>query len=305
MVAANDSTAKPDSNISVRNDPRLVPAIEAKPVPVLPMHTDSVQMHIGWADGRMAEFNNAYTLRRHEFRLNIMGRSSYAITDRLEMSTYLPLLIMPNLSFKYRFLDTRHFAVAYELGGAFGVIPVALATGFVMPGGAMGAGTIGVFTGNDVYAKLFLSWKPVNKLTFSVRTSASRLKLSYHGIGAFAAAGGSGGGAEVMPINFKLVTTGYYMAGFETDYAINKRNGLVAKISYSRFSLGEGGILFPSLTYAHAVRKHFHYAFGIYKILDVPHYYITKEKTNNPLPFDLHYNFYWIFNNRSHKPLHN
>ena len=285
-VPAQLSVKKPQP---ASEQPAIVHAVQQVPV--------DTSLHIGWRDGRMAEFNNAYTLRRHEFRLNLAGRTSYALTDRLEMSTYLPLIILPNLSFKYRFIDKPHFAMAYELGGAAGIIPVAAVAGIALPGGAFGGGTIGVMTGNDLYAKLFISWKPSTKLTFSVRGGASRIKMNYHGIGALVGAGGSGVGAGVFPLNIKLLTTYYYMAGFEADYAMNRRNGLIAKVSFGQFANRPGGLLYPSITYTHAMRKHFHYSAGIFKLLDAPRYEVLKQNTNNPLPFDIYYNFYWIFNN--------
>ncbi len=259
---------------------------------------DSVVRHVGWQDGRVAEFNNAYTLRKNEIRLNIAGRSSWAITDRLEMSVFLPLIILPNVSFKYRFLDKPHFAIASELGGAIGIIPVAAASGLLMPGGAFGAGTLGLLTGSDIYYKMYFSWKPCRKFTFSARGGYSDIRLAYHGLLGFAAAGGSDAVVAAVPVNFKLVHTSYSMAGFETDYAITAHNALVAKVAFGEFAITGGGILYPSLTYTHAFKKHFHISAGVFKLLDYPHYYILKEKTNNSLPFDFYYNFYWTLNNR-------
>lgn len=257
--------------------------------------------HIGWADGRVAEFNNAYTLRRHEVRLSVFGRSAYGITDKLEASVYLPIIILPNLSFKYRFIDHPHFAMAYEVGGAVGIIPVAVVSGIVLPGGAFAGATFGALTGNDIFVKGYASWKPSTKFTFSLRTGVSRMKLSYHGIGAFAAAGGDGAAVAALPLNFRIITTNYYMAGFDADYAPNRRNAIVAKVCIGQFSKTSGGLIYPSLSWTHAMHNHFHYTIGIFKLLDTPRYEILKEKTNNPFPFDLYYNFYWVLNNKARK----
>lgn len=252
------------------------------------------EYHIGWPDGRVAEFNNAYTLGKGEVRLNLFGRSSVALSKHSELSSYLPLIIMPNLFFKHTFADTRHFAAAYETGAAFGIIPVAFASGILMPGAAVGITGLGIFTGNDIYGKLYLSYQPSHHFTFSVRGSASRIAISYHGLAAFAGAGGSGDAfIGVVPTNFKLITTYYYMLGGELDYVFRKRNSFVLNTSYSRFDGHSGGILYPSLYYTRAVKKHFHYSLGLFKLIDVPRYANLKSD----LPVNVFYNFYWILNN--------
>jgi hypothetical protein len=80
-------------------------------------------MHIGWEDGHVREFTNAYTLHCNEVRINIFGRSSYAFSDKVEMSSYLPMLITPNIAFKYNFIDKKHLALAIEAGTAAGIFP--------------------------------------------------------------------------------------------------------------------------------------------------------------------------------------
>ena len=91
-------------------------------------------IHSSWAEGKVPEFSSPYTLSRHELRLNLFGASSYAISDRFELKSYLSAIIVPNISFKYRFYDKNNFALAYEAGGAIGGFPIAAAGGFVLPG---------------------------------------------------------------------------------------------------------------------------------------------------------------------------
>lgn len=257
---------------------------------------DSVtDIHVSWQNGKVAEFHSAYTLPRHQFRLNTVGRSSYTLSDRTELSSYLPLLFLPNLSVKHRFFDRPGFAAAYEGGAAVGLIPFAAASGLVLPGAALGVGTVGVFTGSDVYGKLYLSWKPSKKITFSVRGGLSRMHLSYHGIGAFAGAGSGGELIGAVPANFRVLSTTFRSTGAEIDWAINSRNIIVGNISYSNFKGLCGGLLFPSVSFTRAVRKHFHYTVGVYDLLDTPDYHASKLKGSpNFYPFA---NFYWIFNN--------
>lgn len=282
LTNKDTTSARPDTATD-----RAEVAVQVKPV-------YKKEYHVGWPDGRLAEFNNAYTLRKGEVRLNIAGRSSVALSARSELSSYLPLIIMPNLFFKHRFVDTRHFVAAYETGAAFGVIPVAFASGIVMSGGAIGVTGLGIFTGNDIYGKLYLSYQPSHNFTFSVRGSASRISINYHGLAAFAGAGGSGDAIiGVAPTNFKLVKTYYYMLGGELDYVFHERNSVVLNTSYSRFDGHPGGILYPSLYYTRAVKKHFHYSLGLFKVIDVPRYASLKSE----MPVNIYYNFYWILNN--------
>jgi hypothetical protein len=254
--------------------------------------------HTGWEDGRVPEFSNAYTLHRHEFRLNVIGRSSYAITDKLEVSSYLPLLITPNISFKYRFLDHGNFASSFELGTAGGLFPIAVATGIVLPGGAVGAGTAGFIKGSDNHIKIYSSWHPTQKLTFSVRGSISFLKIGYTGLVGFAGVGGDGAAAGFFPIGINQ-RANYLMGGFETDYVLNKQNAIVFNTSISGFEGGKNQLIVPSICWTHA-KTHFHYTLGLYTFLDPPTWQ-TWQAQKSKMPVGPYANVYWVFNNRVRK----
>ncbi len=258
----------------------------------------STVFHIGWEDGRVPEFSNAYTLQRHEVRLNVLGRSSYAINNRLEMSSYLPLIIMPNVSFKYRFLDRGDFASAFELGTAGGLFPVAIATGILLPGAIVGGGTAGFIKGHDNHIKLYSSWHPTPKLTFSARGSVSFLKVGYVGLVGVAGIGNDGVIAGVLPVSLNHKFK-YYMGGFETDYVINKQNVIVLNTSASGFEGGKNQFVVPSLGWTHA-KTHFHYTLGLYTILDPPTWQVWKDEKSK-MPVGGYANVYWIFNNRVKK----
>lgn len=249
-------------------------------------------MHIGWEDGRVPEFSNAYTLRCNEIKLNILGRSSIALSDKLEMSTYLPLIVTPNVAFKYRFLDSRFFALAIEVGTAVGIFPIAFASGFLLPGVAVGAGSIGLLHGYDSHLKLFLSFKPTKKLTFSFRGSASAIYAAYLGGGAFLGVGGNGAAAGLFPISeskkFK-----FYSGGFETDYVVNKRNAIVLDARIGGFCGGKKQLGMTTLSWTFA-KNHFHYSLGLYGFFDPPTFEMFRE---SKLPIAPYANVYWIFNN--------
>lgn len=262
---------------------------------------DSITLfHSGWENGRVPEFSTAYTLQRHEFRLNVIGRSSYAFNNRLEISSYLPLMLfMRNASIKYRFLDKKFIASSIELGTAHGLFPAAVATGIVFPGAAIGAATAGFIKGSDNHIKLFYSWKPSNKLTFSARASVSYLKIGYTGIGGFAALGNEGVVAGVLPISLNHRFR-YFMGGFESDYVINKSNVIVLNSSISGFANGKKQLLVSSLAWTHANKAHFHFTVGLYNFLDPPQWDMWKD-AKTKLPVGVYGNIYWTFNNRVKK----
>jgi hypothetical protein len=252
----------------------------------------TLQIHQGWNDGRIPEFSTAYTLQRHEFRLNVIGRSSFAFSNRFEVSSYLPLILVPNLAFKYRFIDRPHFASAIELGTAGGLFPVALFTGILLPGAAVGGGTLGILHGSDNHVKLFLSLHASDKLTFSVRGSLSTINIGYTGIVGVAGIGGDGEAAGLLPVRLNARYT-WFMAGFETDYLLNPTNVLVLNTSIGGFDKASKQLGVASLLWTHA-RIHFHYSVGLYGFYDPPTWEIVKS---SKLPISVMANVYWIFNN--------
>jgi hypothetical protein len=262
----------------------------------------TTQFHIGWEDGRVPEFSNAYTLHRHEFRLNVLGRSSYAINNRFEVSSYLPLIfITPNVSLKYRFLDRRSFAAAIEAGTIRGLFPAAFATGILLPGAAIGVGTAGFIRGSDNHIKLYASWHPTAKLTFSAKGSVSFLKIGYIGLGGVAGVGGDGVIAGLFPINVKH-NFKYLAGGIEADYVINKKNAIVFNSTISGFENANKQLLVSSLGWTHA-NTHFHYTVGLYNFLDPPVWDMWKAEKSH-IPVGVYANVYWIFNNRiKNKPI--
>ena len=249
-------------------------------------------MHIGWSDGRIPEFSTAYILQKNEIRLNLIGRSSYAISNKVEVSSCIPLLITPNIAFKYKFFDSKYFASAIEVGTALGAFPIALAGGFMFPGGAVGGGSIGILYGSDNHAKLFLTVHPTQKLTFSVRGSISAIHAGYIGGGAFAGVGGNGASAGLIPIDvgkrFK-----FYAGGFETDYVLNKQNAIVLNTYVGGFEGGTKQLGLATLSWTHAL-SHFHYSLGLYGFFDPPTYEMVHE---SKLPVSFYLNLYWILNN--------
>jgi len=252
-----------------------------------------ILMHTGWADGRVPEFGSAYTLRNHEVRLNILGRSSYAMSDKVETSIYLPLIITPNIAFKYRFIDTKFFASAIEVGTAGGIFPIAAASGIVLPGAAVGGGTIGLIHGSDYHAKLYLSFHVSDKLTFSFRGDASTMRVKFTGLVGMAGLGGNGAFVGLLPVDVGTPHFKYYSGGFETDYLLNKQNAIVFNTGVGGFKEGKKELGMATLSWTHA-KMHFHYSFGLYGFYDPPKYEMVHE---SKLPVSAYANVYWILNN--------
>ena len=250
-------------------------------------------MHTGWADGRVPEFGTAYTLHSHEVRLNVLGRSSYAMSDKMEMSFYLPLIIAPNLFFKYRFVDTKCFASALEVGAAGGIFPVAAASGILLPGAAVGGGTVGLVHGSDYHAKLYLSYHVSDKLTFSLRGNASSMRVKFTGLVGMAGLGGNGVFVGILPVDIGTPHFKYYSAGFETDYVLNKQNALVFNTGVGGFKVGKKQLGMATLSWTHA-KMYFHYSFGLYGFFDPPKYEMVHE---SKLPVSAYANVYWILHN--------
>ncbi len=249
-------------------------------------------MHTGWENGRVPEFKNAFTLSKNEFRLNILGRSSFAFTDRFEVSSYLLMFILPNISFKYKYLDRGPFASSVEIGLSGGLFPIALVTGILLPGVAVAGGTIGFLKGSDVYYKTYLSYRLNPKLCFSVNGSVSYFRYGYVGLVGAAGLGRDNIITVVIPVNPNGTAT-WLMAGFEADYIINQHNVIVFNTSYGGFKNNSDRFMFPKLGWTHA-KIHFHYTLGIYSLLDPPSWKIDSE---SKFPMGAYANIYWIFNN--------
>src|SRR4051794_19777638 len=65
----------------------------------------SVSAQADWQRGHVVEGDSAYTVPGGAARLSLLGRSALGLSNRVELSTYLPLdlVLFPNLSLKYRF----------------------------------------------------------------------------------------------------------------------------------------------------------------------------------------------------------
>ena len=117
----------------------------------------AVSARADWETGVVPEGSNAYTIERHAVRLNVIGKSAFGLTDRLELSSYLPLIIFPNIGLKYRLIDAPNFALALEGDLGAGAFPIAAGGILPLPGGIFGGGAAGLLLGSAQMAELHVS----------------------------------------------------------------------------------------------------------------------------------------------------
>src|SRR3954462_14413209 len=87
----------------------------------------SVSAQADWQRGHVVEGDSAYTVPGGGARLSLLGRSALGLSNRVELSTYLPLdvVLFPNLGLKYRFFESDSVAFAARAGVGGGMYPVA------------------------------------------------------------------------------------------------------------------------------------------------------------------------------------
>ena len=150
-----------------------------------------------WEDGRVPEGANAFTVRRHELRLNVLGRSAVGLTDRLEAArSYLPPVVLPNLGLKYRAVETELFNLAFEVDGIGGWLPWVTGLALPLPGGGIAAAGAGGVAGSVQATEALLSFGVSPRATLTLRLGAWAAEGTLLG-GAVAGGITKGGGTAV------------------------------------------------------------------------------------------------------------
>jgi hypothetical protein len=87
----------------------------------------SAAAYADWENGEVPEASNAFTVKRHRLRINILGTTAVGITEKTEVSTYLWLdaMLFPNVTLKHRMFDDGRVAVAISGGVGAGLLPYA------------------------------------------------------------------------------------------------------------------------------------------------------------------------------------
>ncbi|MBX7100168.1 MAG: hypothetical protein K1X89_20805, partial [Myxococcaceae bacterium] len=244
--------------------------------------------HADWEDGSFPEGSTAATVKRHEFRLNLIGKSAFGITDRVELSSYLPLVIFPNLGLKVRLLDAAAVKLAFEVDLGAGALPLVGGGALPFPGGVLAGGAGGLLLGSVQLGELHLSLKPAHAWTVSARVAGIAMEGGFLGLGGGAVAGGGGAGGVILPLAFGKAATAV-SGGLELDVVLDERNALSAQGDFMHLAGVYGGLVLFSAAWTHAW-EHVHLQVGVYNTFGVP----WTEPPKLPVaPF---VNVYWVFN---------
>lgn len=244
-------------------------------------------VHADWETGLVPEGSTAATVERHAFRLNVVGKSAFGLSDSVELSSYLPLIICPNLGLKVRLFETPHWLAALEGDVAVGGFPLAGAAILPVPGLIAGGAAAGVAVGSAQLLEAHVGLRVTPAVTLSVRGGGFALEGAVAGAGVGAAVGGNG--AAVVPL---VAGAGNTLAGFtagaELDAVVDPRNAVVVQGDVTGAARGPRLVL-ASASWIHAW-DHFHLQLGLYAMLSVP----MAEPPKLPVaPF---VNVYWTFN---------
>ena len=230
--------------------------------------------------GHVVEGDSAYTVRGGGARLSLLGRSAIGLGDRVELSTYLPLdaVLFPNLSLKYRFVQSEVVALALKAGAGGGLYPVAV--GLTLPFGVAvgGAGLVGASYQN---IDLTLSVTPAVPITVSARGGVMRAEFALRGVVGAVGAGGEGS-APIASDGHITVIDG----GLEIDATLGARDAVIAELEAYRFS--STTVFEPYLAWYHAFGPRFHLTVGAFELLEVP----SVRHRYAPVPYA---NVYWNF----------
>jgi hypothetical protein len=248
--------------------------------------------HADWdPNGHIPEGgDNAWTIGRHDLRVSILGPTAFGITDRVELSTFLPLdlLLFPNLALKWRFHEAPNGSYAAKLGVGGGAYPII--GGAFIPYPPTGAGFIGLIGASYQKLDLIGSWHPgpTDRFTFSLAVAGFALEMGGVGIGSVDSL--ATWVPNVLPIALGGSAVGA-MGGVELDYRIDRRNVFVFDADLWALRHAKDGLLVMTAGITHAWR-HFHLTIGAYSLGDVPALTLWKE---SKMPVAPYANVYWTF----------
>jgi hypothetical protein len=237
-----------------------------------------------WSDGRVPEGDNAFTVRRHELRLSLLGRSAFGITDRVELSTYLPLyfVLFPNLALKVGLVDAPATSVALELGAGGGAYP--MIGGLPVPP-FVAVGFVGFAVAGYQTAAVDWSVRPARPLTLTVRGGVIGLELGVVGVGGVAAPGA----VAVLPILGGGSAVGG-VGGLEADLVLGPKDALVVDTSLYYLRGADEALMLATAGWSHGWER-VHLTLGACAVVDVPHAKLWRDGT----PVGPYANLYWSF----------
>ena len=245
----------------------------------------AVPARADWEDGRVPEGDNAFTLRRHELELSLLGRSGFGITDAVEISTYLPLdlVLFPNLGLEVRLFDDGRWASSCKLTLGAGAYPV-VGGGF-LPYPPVAAGFVGFVAAAFQAGEIMVSGRPGRAVTLTARAGGFAVEMGVLGLG--------GGVAVYVPLVLPIAKGGAtpgFTGGAEIDLALGDHDAIVAGGDIYYLDGAEEGLAMATAGWTHAWR-HFHLTVGAYTLVDLPDGRIWRDS----LPVAPYANAYWRF----------
>ncbi len=247
--------------------------------------TSSAAARADWERGVVPEGANAYTIERHAFRLDLIGRSALGLSARTELSTYVLLdaLLFPNFELKVNLVDDAQVGWALSGGIGAGILPYA--AGGALPYPPVAVGVIGVAAASIQHFGTQVSLRPAPRLTLTLRGNLIAIEAGTIAVGAAA----SPEAAVPLPLGAGVVHGGATV-GAEADLVLGGRDSLVLSGDAAHFRGAHDSLILATLGWTHAW-KHVHLTLGAYTILDAPDFRLAHGK----LPVAPYANVYWTW----------
>ncbi|CAN5913196.1 hypothetical protein BH11MYX3_BH11MYX3_16940 [soil metagenome] len=253
--------------------------------------------HADFAPGEVPEATNAYTLKRRDVHLSMLGTSSIGLTDNTELASYLiaDVMLFPNLRLEHRFVRGKSLSMSWQIGAAAGAYPIAVASALPFPGGVIGGAGVGFAWGAIQSATLLASVHLDDATSLSVNGGGFLLEGGLAGLIGGGGVGGSGGAVTAMPASASGHRVGG-MAGFELARTFGRRDAVIVACD-AWVIRGAGmdedtGVLYPRATWTHVFSHHFHLTTGAYALLDPPSWKAAKE---SKMPVGPYVNVSWTW----------
>lgn len=250
-----------------------------------------------FAPGEVPEATNAYTLKRKDVHLSLLGTSSVGLTDRTELASYLvaDVLLFPNLRLEHQFVRGDTIAMSAQVGAGIGAYPLAAWALIPIPGAVVGGAGVGVAWGAIQSATLLTTVRLGRETSLSVNGGGFVIEGGIAGVIAGGGVGGGGGAVGAMPASESGHRFGA-LAGFELARTIGPRNAILvacdAWLLPGATWRESTGILYPRAVWTHVFSHHFHLSTGAYAVLDPPRFRGTRE---SKMPLGPYTNVSWTW----------
>lgn len=253
--------------------------------------------HADFRAGEVAEGTNAYTLRRGDVHLSMLGTSSVGLSDNTELASYLvaDVLLFPNLRLEHRFVRGEVLSMSWTIGAGAGAYPVAVGGFLPLPGAVVVGAGVGFVWGATQSATLLASVRLDDTTTLSVNGGGFVVEGGIAGVIGGGGVGNGGGAVGAMPASASTHRFGG-LAGFELARTFGRRDAvMIACDAWMIRGAGmaeDSGLLYPRATWTHVFSHHFNLTTGAYALLDPPSFKATKE---SKMPVGPYVNASWTW----------